>query len=61
MGGFLVPVRCDGLNSVGGIVYHPDKEMAADAKFRENNLIFRVVHEKVIIFASVFINVEKRG
>jgi hypothetical protein len=44
-----------------GIVYRPDKENATGAIFHENNLVFRVVHEKVCIFAVCFINVVKRG
>ena len=60
-GRFFVSVRCGGFYSAVGIVYHPDKEMPADAKFRENNLVFRVVHENITIFAVCFISVVKRG
>lgn len=72
-GRFFVSVRCGGFYSADGIVYHPCREMPLDTKFHENNLVFRVVHEKVCIFAKkmgakrgrrphrVFINVVKRG
>jgi hypothetical protein len=42
VGGFFVPVRSAGFYFAVGIVYHPVREMPADAKFRENNYLFRV-------------------
>jgi hypothetical protein len=53
-------VRCGGFYSAVGIVYHPDKEMPADAKFHENNLKIRAIHEKCTIFAVSFNHVVKR-